>query len=72
MLEWTSSADYDTRVARLPGTQAGGLNGAFALNDDTVFDDFAADKLTGSSGRDWFFTLAGDVITSLRDDEEVN
>jgi hypothetical protein len=27
----------------------------------TVFDDHQLDKLTGSSGRDWFFaTLAGD------------
>jgi PKD repeat protein len=70
--EWTSAADYDTRVAHLPGTQAGGLNGAFVLNDATVIDDFAIDRLTGSSGRDWFFTGAGDAIIALQDGEDVN
>ena len=72
MQEWTSAASYDTRVARLRGTQGGGANGQFTLAGDTVLDDFAADKLTGSSGRDWFFTFAGDDVTVLHDDEEVD
>jgi hypothetical protein len=40
-----------------------------------VFDDAAADLLTGSSGIDWFFAnLDGgvlDTITDLGDDEDV-
>ena len=32
-----------------------GFNGAVTLNDLTVHDDGARDRLTGSAGRDWFF-----------------
>jgi Ca2+-binding RTX toxin-like protein len=72
MKEWTSAADYDTRVARLRGERSDGLNGGFVLNADTVFNDLAADKLTGSSGRDWFFAHANDKVTGRHKDEEVN
>jgi Ca2+-binding RTX toxin-like protein len=62
----------------------GGLNGAVTLNVDpsqgavTVFDDNAADVLTGSAGVDWFFAnldadgdpnIAKDKITDLHTGE---
>src|SRR5262249_35847545 len=42
MAEWGSAADYGTRVAHLRGTLAGGLNGTYYLNSQTVLDDGAA------------------------------
>ena len=50
----------------------GGLNGSVVLQASgpgaTVFDDSAADKLTGSSGRDWFFAnLDGGVLDEIVD-----
>jgi hypothetical protein len=41
------------RVAHL--VNGGGLNGSVLLNDQTVHDEGACDRLTGSAGRDWFF-----------------
>jgi len=72
MQEWTSAADYDTRVARLRGTQSGGLNGSVVLDSSTLLDDLAADVLTGSSGQDWFLVFGQDDITALKNDEELN
>jgi hypothetical protein len=56
------------RRSHLTGVLAGGLNGSVLLNASTVHDDGVQDKLTGSSGLDWFFAnLSGgsflDVIT---------
>lgn len=58
-----SNRDYGKRVANLKGTGSGQtfadrLNGNLFLktagSDATVFDDTAADILTGSAGQDWF------------------
>jgi Ca2+-binding RTX toxin-like protein len=69
--EWTSDNDYATRVSNLRTsflkTEGDGA---------TVFDDGAADVLTGSSGQDWFFANLNpedpedvrDRITDLSDD----
>ena len=47
-------ANYAIRVANISRT---------ALNSSTVFDDGAADLLTGDAGQNWFFTGTGDRIT---------
>jgi hypothetical protein len=59
MEEWSrTDADFTTRVNHVKGPTAGGSaggnNGAFYLNNETVEDDGAQDVLTGSSGNDWF------------------
>ena len=60
--EWTRrDRSYAQRVSNL--TNGGGLNGNVTLNARTVFDDGAADLLTGSAGLDWFFAGANDKIT---------
>ncbi|MBI3407607.1 MAG: hypothetical protein HY040_04535 [Planctomycetes bacterium] len=57
--EWTSSRDYETRVANLRGEGNGPrANGDVFLKvgpNATVFDDGARDVLIGNRGRDWFF-----------------
>jgi hypothetical protein len=64
MKEWTSAHDYVTRAANLNGLTERDGNGAFSsrLNGnyfltagESVLEDDADDKLTGSSGDDWFF-----------------
>ena len=67
MAEWTSGRSYSQRVANLSnGTSAGSDGSTFASRangetflwsdsqNGTVFDDNAADVLTGSAGQDWF------------------
>lgn len=79
--EWNrSDHTYEQRVANVQdgsGT-VDRDNGPFFLNESlplpTVFDDDAEDKLTGASGRDWFFAnLVGpgtlDKITDLKNNE---
>ena len=57
MAEWTASGSIDTRIGHLEN--GGGLNGAFLLNDENVFDDEEEDILHGGSRDDWllFFDL---------------
>jgi PKD repeat protein len=73
MAEWTSGRSFADRVAAL---QAGvGAGGAYRLAADgapaavTVFDDGAADVLTGAAGLDWFLFnadgAAEDKVTDL-------
>ena len=68
MDEWNSTSSQATRRSHLTGATGGGLNGSVLLNAVTVHDDLSQDKLTGSSGIDWFFAnLSGgsflDIIT---------
>jgi len=77
--EWSrTDADFLTRIAHLNGSAAGGLNGAYQLNNQTVFADAALDSLYAGPGPDWLFAasvgtnpaqiyglLPGDVVTSL-------
>jgi Ca2+-binding RTX toxin-like protein len=88
LAEWTSGRSYAARVANLTGTGTGSdfasrLNGCYFLRvtdqlaTTTVFDDGAADVLTGTSGSDWFFAnLSGggvlDKITDLSAAEFAN
>jgi hypothetical protein len=68
LTEWTSPRRYEERVANLRGEGFGPrMNGDYFLKthgaDAVVFDDGNEDKLTGDSGRDWFFAnLVGDGI----------
>jgi hypothetical protein len=59
---------YNTRFNRLEGLQSGGLNGAYDLIwGNTVLDNSASDKLTGSpTGLDWFFAqLSGTNLDKI-------
>jgi Ca2+-binding RTX toxin-like protein len=67
MAEWTSAADYATRVNHLRGNLPSGLNGSVLLNENTVHDDGVRDVLTGSSGQDWFLFNADGDNDALRD-----
>ena len=75
MAEWTrTDQTYVQRVDHL--RNGGGLNEGVLLETDgptaTVFDDNAADLLTGSAGTDWFFaTLTGSgVLDRITDQAE--
>ena len=74
LAEWSRDSDYRSRQNRL--RLGGGLNGSFVLSSATVKDDNAVDRLTGSSGRDWFFAqLSGsslDLLTDKKSNESVN
>jgi Ca2+-binding RTX toxin-like protein len=63
---WTSDMEYDDRVAAL---RASPLRGEGDADEVTVFDDGAADVLTGSAGQDWFLFQADgegkDKVTDL-------
>jgi hypothetical protein len=63
MKEWTSSRNFQLRVANLRGDTTSGqfsarLNGNIFLRGDapgvTVFDDAAVDLLSGGADSDWF------------------
>jgi hypothetical protein len=72
MAEWSSAADYQTRIDHLRGTTAGGLNGSYVLDSTTVVDDGNVDRMFGSGGLDWFFTGIGDEIVDEGSGEEEN
>jgi hypothetical protein len=57
LAEWTNAAETrDVRQAAIAGNSGSGhLNGGNYLNSTTVFTDNSVDKLTGSSGSNWFF-----------------
>ena len=68
--EWTrTDVSYATRVAHL--TNGGGLNGDVRLNQETVGDDRAVDKLTGGARSDWFIVEKRDKIDGRSSSERV-
>lgn len=85
MAEWTSERSYSQRVHNVSnGTGGAGLDsstfasrsngGYFLIGNDgpiqTVFNDNDNDKLTGSSGSDWFFAnvdAEGGVLDTVTD-----
>ena len=69
MKEWNSNSTQAIRRNHLTGATTGGLNGSVLLNSTTVHDDTDEDKLTGSSGIDWFFAnLSGGLsLDSITD-----
>jgi Ca2+-binding RTX toxin-like protein len=73
MSEWArTNVGYPGRINHLLGTAPGGKNGAFFLNNTTVFDDLAVDNLTGGTkDRDWYITSLTDIVTGLQPTETV-
>jgi PKD repeat protein len=72
MDEWTSARSFAQRVDNLVhGTSSNRANGNVLLqNGTTVVDDSDVDRLTGSSGSDWFFfSDSQDTATDLHSDE---
>ena len=72
LAEWQrSDEDYPTRIMNLrTGVGPGGYH---LVLGETVFDDGAADVLTGGAGRDWYWAnLAQDAIIDQAIDELVN
>ncbi|HMC09892.1 MAG TPA: calcium-binding protein, partial [Pirellulaceae bacterium] len=70
LTEWTSGNSYEDRVDNIRnGT---GANGAFVLDDTTVFDDGVKDTLFGSAARDWFWIGTKDKIKDRAKNEFVN
>ena len=67
LLEWGNDSAGKTPEQRrqnlLSGIEVGGRT--VALNMTTVQDDGAADILSGSSGRDWFFLFDRDTAYGL-------
>ena len=68
--EWASSNTVATRIARLTGAQAGGLNGSNFLVSDavrpgTVHDDLALDTFNNTIADDWLLVFAGDKRVRL-------
>jgi Ca2+-binding RTX toxin-like protein len=62
MDRWSSTVDaYAVRVAK--------IRLLLSLTSNTVIDDSMVDKLTGSSGQDWFFAGVGDVATDEKPTE---
>jgi Ca2+-binding RTX toxin-like protein len=55
MAEWGSDDVYQQRVQDLFGDGAGGRNGSYLLNPQTVIRDSALSQLFGGSGSDWFW-----------------
>ena len=66
--EWSrTDLGYQARVDDI--WYGRGWNGSYRLNNVTVHDDGVVDRLTGSSGRDWFFANLGDIVTDRKNDE---
>ena len=61
---WSSPDSYADRLHNLRYEQHP------ALNNTTVFDDFAPDQLIGSNGQDWFVFFSTDSVLDAEDGEE--
>ena len=77
MQEWTSGNEFSTRIANLSGTGSGGVNNEYHFKtrgpDATVFNDDAADTLTGAAGWDWFLLDdEQDRVTDVTDKDFAN
>jgi Ca2+-binding RTX toxin-like protein len=57
MVEWTSPRSYGTRRSNIRDGSGSvdRVNGSFFLSENTVHDDAAADRASGSTEEDWFF-----------------
>lgn len=68
---WTSGAAYNTRIANI---RAGVGSPAMALKarQNVVNDAGEDDRLTGSTGMDWYFKAVDDAITDLATGEIID
>jgi uncharacterized repeat protein (TIGR01451 family) len=73
LAEWArTDENYATRLSHLSGATAGGVNGAYLLNAQTVHDDGQADLLVGGDdGLDWFFAGKNDQLKHQQSGEIV-
>jgi hypothetical protein len=73
MAEWGSGDTYQQRVLDLFGDGAGGHNGSYLLDPQTVVRDTAVSQLFGGSALDWFWfsqsKKARDQINKYADGE---
>jgi Ca2+-binding RTX toxin-like protein len=73
MAEWGSADGYEQRVQILFGDGAGGHNGSYLLDPQTVVRDTAFSQLFGGSAQDWFWfsqsKKARDQISKYADGE---
>ncbi len=71
LAEWQSAASYSARIKRI--MNGVGPEGSFRLVwKGTVQDDGSANKLTGGTGRNWFFKGAKDKLFNKKPGERVN
>ncbi|HJS06594.1 MAG TPA: hypothetical protein VJ809_03015, partial [Pirellulales bacterium] len=61
---WNSSASYADRLQNLRYLESP------TLNSNTVFEDFASDKLIGGTGQDWFVFFSTDWVMDREENEE--
>jgi Ca2+-binding RTX toxin-like protein len=61
---WSSTNSYADRLRNLRYVRTP------ALNNTTVFDDFAIDRLTGGAGLDWFAFFSTDLVLDPENGEE--
>jgi hypothetical protein len=61
---WSSPDSYADRLRSLRYLQAR------AINNTSVFDDFATDKLIGGSGLDWFVLFSTDWVMDREPGEQ--
>jgi hypothetical protein len=70
MAEWTrTDLSFEQRLADLnsDAPPARALNGPYELNKKTVFDDGAADTLSGGAGLDWFlYDEKLDILSNVK------
>ncbi len=72
LAEWSrSDLDYLTRIAHLTGSLAGGLNGPYALDANTVHDNGKTDSLYSGPALDWYFAGMMDVLVNKTPTEVV-
>ena len=70
--EWTrDDIAYELRRDHLVGASAGGLNGAYVLDADSVTNDGDKDSLKGDKGRDLFFAVPADRVKDKKSYEDL-
>jgi Ca2+-binding RTX toxin-like protein len=71
--EWVrTDVDYADRIAHLMGTASGGANGAYLLDESTVWDDWVADQIFGEEGQDWLLPSHTGEIQDAEQDEVIS
>jgi hypothetical protein len=70
--EWArTDASYAARLGHLRDGTAGGTNGTYRLDRNSVQDDGVYDSLRGNNGQDWFFMGLRDQVSDKKNDETV-
>ena len=67
MAEWKNNSSFETRVSNIFSGN-GLLTSSGVKLEGNVFADNDKDILTGSGGREWFFSDLNDKLTDFNDD----